>query len=144
MAQGIWNGVRIGDPTFDGFTFGGVFDGATLVKADFPGLRAIRAGGVVTLAVDLPASYPVPGGGAGAGYLYGAPVYYTASGTFTKASYPGLAAVLVQMVGGGGGGAGSDTTTASQQATGSGRWGRDRFGIRHYPRGSTGQGRVGG
>lgn len=40
-------------------------------------------------------------------------VYFTSSGTFTKATYPWLRAVRVRLVGGGGGGGGSSATGAA-------------------------------
>lgn len=54
------------------------------------------------------------------GYLYGGAVYYTSSGTFDKGDYPGLRAVMVEMVGGGGGGGGAATTGANQASAGAG------------------------
>jgi hypothetical protein len=45
-------------------------------------------------------------------------LYYTSSGTFTKATYPWLRAIKVKVVGGGGGGAGCGTTGASQMTVG--------------------------
>jgi hypothetical protein len=47
-------------------------------------------------------------------------VTFTSSGTFTKASYPGMKGVRVQVQGGGGGGIGADTTGAGQQSAGAG------------------------
>lgn len=46
-------------------------------------------------------------------------VSFTASGTFSKASYPGLQAVIVEAIGSGGNGAGADAVTA-QASAGSG------------------------
>lgn len=54
------------------------------------------------------------------GYRYVETVYYTSSGTFTKASYSWLRAIRVRMVGGGGAGAGAVTTTASTVSMSSG------------------------
>jgi hypothetical protein len=45
-------------------------------------------------------------------------LYYTSSGTFTKATYPWLRAIKVKTVGGGGGGAGCPTTGAGQVSVG--------------------------
>jgi hypothetical protein len=50
----------------------------------------------------------------GTGYRYLNTVYYTSSGTFSKASYPGLRAIRVKVVAGGGSGGGAGTTTAGQ------------------------------
>lgn len=47
-------------------------------------------------------------------------VIFTSSGTFTKATYPWLARVLVTVVGGGGGGGGHATSTSDQVAAGAG------------------------
>lgn len=47
-------------------------------------------------------------------------VQFTASGTFTKASYPGLKAVKVRVLGGGGAGGGAASTGAGQASLGSG------------------------
>jgi hypothetical protein len=61
--QAIWNNDRIGDPTFLGMTLGGTIEytsSGTFVKADYPGLRAIRQDNdEPILAVDLPASHPI-------------------------------------------------------------------------------------
>jgi hypothetical protein len=54
------------------------------------------------------------------GYSYLQTVYFTASGTFTKANYSGIRAVRVRCIGGGGGGGGAATTGASQVANGAG------------------------
>lgn len=66
----------------------------------------------------------VIGGIGGPGYTLAETVYFTSSGTFTKADYPGLRAIRVRMVGGGGGGSGcaaaSSATTASIGGSG---WG---------------------
>jgi hypothetical protein len=45
-------------------------------------------------------------------------VYFTSSGTFTKASYPWLRAIKVKVQGGGGGGGGASATTAGQLSIG--------------------------
>jgi hypothetical protein len=50
------------------------------------------------------------------GYTYLTTVYYTASGTFTKADYPGIKAVRVKCVGGGGSCGGAATTSSGQGA----------------------------
>lgn len=55
-----------------------------------------------------------------AGYVYQQTVYYTASDTFTKASYPGIRAVRIRCVGGGGGSGGAATTAAGEGATSGG------------------------
>jgi hypothetical protein len=49
------------------------------------------------------------------GYRYLTSVYFASSGTFSKASYPGIRAVRVRLVGGGGSGGGSAATGASPQ-----------------------------
>lgn len=51
-------------------------------------------------------------GGPGAAYRYVDTVYFTSSGTFTKASYPWLRAIRVKCVGGGGGSGGCAATGA--------------------------------
>jgi len=48
---------------------------------------------------------------AGRGYSYVQTVYFTSSGTFTKATYPWLRAVRIRLVGGGGGGGGCEGTS---------------------------------
>jgi hypothetical protein len=61
----------------------------------------------------LPASSP--------GYVLRETVYFTSSGTFTKASYPWLRAIRVRCVGGGGGGGGvADTGSGEGAAAGGG------------------------
>jgi len=55
-----------------------------------------------------------------AGYQFVQTVYFTSSGTFTKATYPWLRAVRVRCVGGGGAGGGRNTTTAGQVSKGGG------------------------
>lgn len=54
------------------------------------------------------------------GYLLKQRVYITANGSFTKASYTGIRAVHVRLVGGGGGGGGAATTAAGQSSAGGG------------------------
>lgn len=54
------------------------------------------------------------------GYRQVGEVRFTATGTFTKASYPYLRAVKVRAVGSGGGGGGAATTSAGQWASGGG------------------------
>jgi hypothetical protein len=120
MKQGVWNRDHIGDPIFDGLTLGGtVAVSGTFAKASYPGLRAIRTtNGAMVLAVDLPDSYTPPA--TATGYAYGGQVRFTSSGTFTKASYPGLSAIEVECQGGGGAGGGVVATAAGQNAVGNG------------------------
>jgi hypothetical protein len=54
------------------------------------------------------------------GYRYVDTLYYTSSGTFTKASYPWLRAIKVKLVGGGGGGCGGKPTSSVEVSTGNG------------------------
>lgn len=51
-----------------------------------------------------------------AGYRLLDTAIYTSSGTFSKASYPGLKAVRIRAVGGGGGGGGSNAATANNHS----------------------------
>jgi hypothetical protein len=51
------------------------------------------------------------------GFAFKETVYFTSSGTFTKADYPGLRAIRVRMVGGGGGSGGVVATGAGQSCT---------------------------
>jgi hypothetical protein len=60
----------------------------------------------------LPASSP--------GYVFRQTVYFTSSGTFTKATYPWLRAIRVRVQGGGGGGAGGAATGAGEISAGGG------------------------
>ena len=60
LMQSIWANDQVGDPVYQGFTFGGIHTGTPLVKADYPGLRAVRVGSTVTLVDDLIDSYTVP------------------------------------------------------------------------------------
>jgi hypothetical protein len=53
-------------------------------------------------------------------FLYRETIYFTSSGTFSKASYPWLRAVKVKMVGGGGGGSDAQITGGSQVSVGGG------------------------
>jgi len=55
-----------------------------------------------------------------AGYVLGEILYFTSSGTFVKANYPGLRAVKVKVQGGGGGGGGRQGGTTSVGAGGGG------------------------
>src|SRR5690606_34295960 len=55
-----------------------------------------------------------------AGYVYGGTVYFTSSGTFTKADYPGLRAVRVKVQAGGGGGGGAAGTSPGEEAAAAG------------------------
>jgi hypothetical protein len=50
------------------------------------------------------------------GYVFVETVYFTSSGTFSKASYPWLRAIRVKVQGAGGGSGGAATTTGSQVA----------------------------
>jgi hypothetical protein len=54
------------------------------------------------------------------GYSYVQTITYTSSTTFSKANYPWLAAVVVELVGGGGGGAGAPATGTNQSSCGTG------------------------
>jgi hypothetical protein len=54
------------------------------------------------------------------GYLPGNPIYYTASGSFVKASFPGMVALLVECQGAGGAGGGAPATAAGQKTAGAG------------------------
>ena len=54
------------------------------------------------------------------GYFYAGTVYFTSTGDFTKATYPWLRAVKVDVVGGGGAGAGTAATGAGEMALGAG------------------------
>jgi hypothetical protein len=53
------------------------------------------------------------------GYVFVETVYFTSSGTFSKATYPWLRAIRVKMVGGGGGSGGNTATGANQVSAGS-------------------------
>jgi hypothetical protein len=52
------------------------------------------------------------------GYIYRQTVYFTSSGTFSKASYPWLRAMRVKTVGAGGGGGSAAATNGSQYCIG--------------------------
>jgi hypothetical protein len=54
------------------------------------------------------------------GYQYWQTITYTASGTFTKASYTGLRAVRMRVQAGGGAGGGAQATSATQGSAGGG------------------------
>lgn len=54
------------------------------------------------------------------GYRLGAVVYFTSSGTFTKASYPWARAVRVRVQGGGGGGGGAAASSSGNTSLGTG------------------------
>jgi hypothetical protein len=54
------------------------------------------------------------------GYQFRETLYFTSSGTFTKATYPWLRAIRVKVVGGGGAGGGTQTTGVGEQASGGG------------------------
>jgi hypothetical protein len=54
------------------------------------------------------------------GYAYNSTVYFTSSGTFTKATYPWLRAIRVRLVGAGGGAGGCAATGAGQVSYGTG------------------------
>jgi hypothetical protein len=55
---------------------------------------------------------------ASSGYTYRQTVYFTSSGTFSKASYPWLRAIRVKTVGAGGGGGSAAATNGSQYCIG--------------------------
>ena len=57
------------------------------------------------------------------GYTFVETVYFTSSGTFTKATYPYLRAIRVRLVGAGGGGGGAGATGVSQASQGDGAGG---------------------
>ena len=52
--------------------------------------------------------------------VYSQTVYFTASGTFTKANYPGIKAVKVRVIGGGGGGGGGAAAGTNEWSAGGG------------------------
>jgi hypothetical protein len=54
------------------------------------------------------------------GYLFKETVYFTSSGTFTKATYPWLRAIRVKCQAAGGGGGGTPATALARYATGQG------------------------
>jgi hypothetical protein len=56
----------------------------------------------------------------GTGYRYLTTLYYTSDGTFSKASYPGLRAIVVKCQGAGGGGGGAEATGSGVFAAGAG------------------------
>jgi hypothetical protein len=71
-----------GDPMYQGLTLGDFIVPASgvFIKADYPGVRAIRLGnGRLLQTVSLPDSYSVPGW-TGGGYTPGDPVLYTTPG----------------------------------------------------------------
>jgi hypothetical protein len=69
--------------------------------------------------VELTADYlNAPADAFWAGYAQ--QLKYTASGTFTKASYPGLRGIIVECQGGGGGGGGTGATAAGTVAAAAG------------------------
>lgn len=57
---------------------------------------------------------------AGAGYLYGGTISYTADGTFDKGDYPGLRAIRARVQAAGGAGGGAAATGAGQNSAGGG------------------------
>jgi hypothetical protein len=59
----------------------------------------------------------------GVGYRYVETVYFTSSGTFTKATYPWLRAIRVKVQGGGGGGGGGASTATLASLTRGGKAG---------------------
>jgi hypothetical protein len=85
----------------------GLFDGVTLFRQDTGVLEARYSGAWATLAATN-------------GYQYSQTVRFTASGTFTKASYPNARMIRVKLVGGGGAGAGVETTIAGDSDSGGG------------------------
>jgi hypothetical protein len=64
MPGSIWLDAQIGDPVYQGLTLGGVIINAgawSFLKADHPGLRALRINnGVPILVGDLPDSQSIP------------------------------------------------------------------------------------
>ena len=90
----------------------------------------VAPGATVALGYDGTAVYDITGAAEGAeldgrvevledrttpGYIYGGRLYIESSGTFQKATYPGLKAVRIFAVGGGGGVAGVPATSAGEQ-----------------------------
>lgn len=57
---------------------------------------------------------------ANGGYFPGTRVQFTSGGSFTKASYPGLRAVIVEVQAGGGAGGGAEPTGAAEASLGGG------------------------
>jgi hypothetical protein len=81
--------------------------------------------GMAAYVIDQQALKIVHGGqwstvGSRKGYQYWQTVTFTSSGSFSKASYPGLRAVRVKCQGGGGGGGGTYTTAADEAASSGG------------------------
>lgn len=60
---------------------------------------------------------------AGGNFIYAGTLYFTESGTFTKAEYPELTAIAVEVVGGGGSGGGCEATAAGERAESGGAGG---------------------
>jgi hypothetical protein len=76
--------------------------------------------GTSTTTAMTPASTKAALNDASNGYRLKEVVEYVAGGTFTKASYPGLRAVRVRLVGGGGAGGGSSAPAAGNHSKGGG------------------------
>src|SRR5690606_1045796 len=87
--------------------------GATGATGPTGVVESIIEGTNITVDATDPANPIV---GVANGYTYGGTVYFTSSGTFDKGDYPGLKAIMVEMVGGGGGAGGSAATGANQTA----------------------------
>jgi len=88
----------------------------TLDSGTMPAIEALQAkvgvdGSAVTTSIDYQLN---------TGYRYHSTVYFTSSGSFTKASYPWLRAIRVIVQAGGGGGGHADTTSAGQCSAGGG------------------------
>lgn len=84
----------------------------TFVAANLTTAGAVTATGNVNGSAFIPAI--------AAGYMYSQTIYFTGSGSFVKATYPGLRAVMVELAGGGGGGGGAGAAAASNAAAGGG------------------------
>jgi len=88
----------------------------TLDSGTMPAIEALQAkvgvdGSAVTTSIDYQLN---------TGYRHHSTVYFTSSGTFTKASYPWLRAIRVTVQAAGGGGGHADTTGAGQCSCGGG------------------------
>jgi hypothetical protein len=103
--QSIWDQTQIGDPVYDGLTLGGIepiasLPGGNFVKANYPGLRAIRVGDTVTLRDALADSVPIAATPAGTSMVK-ARASSLAGGTMGAAAVKLTAALAIPAAWGG-------------------------------------------
>jgi hypothetical protein len=120
VAWGTFSTSNLVAPNFSG-TLTGSAGSSVVLQGSTSGSATILTSAIAgTPTLTLPTTSGTLLTNTSTGYRYVQTLYYTSSGTFSKASYPYLRAIRVRCVGGGGGGGGVAATGAGTRATGGG------------------------